>query len=226
MGTVEAKEILEDSIDGIKIEQFDRDAITTAKRLKDALRRFESGESQLLLGTQMLSKGHDYSNITLSVIMGLDFIMGLADYRARERAVSLLIQIAGRSGRAKASDIIIQTNNREAFVPYIDNYELFIKEEMEFVRDIYPPFVSLARVLIYNKSDKKAQILTESVVSQLQLFSEIEIVGFGRSQIEKISNNYRYNILLRSKKRVPLLEALHKINSKGVEIDIDPVDFS
>ena len=226
MGTVEAKEILEDSIDGIKIEQFDRDAITTAKRLKDALRRFESGESQLLLGTQMLSKGHDYSNITLSVIMGLDFIMGLADYRARERAVSLLIQIAGRSGRAKASDIIIQTNNREVFLPYIDNYELFIKEEMEFVRDIYPPFVSLARVLIYNKSDKKAQILTESVVSQLQLFSEIEIVGFGRSQIEKISNNYRYNILLRSKKRVPLLEALHKINSKGVEIDIDPVDFS
>ncbi|RUM74738.1 MAG: primosomal protein N', partial [Sulfurovum sp.] len=107
MGTVEAKEMIHSSIEDIVIEQFDRDSITTAGKLKKALKRFESKESHLLLGTQMLSKGHDYANITLSVILGMDYILGLGDYRARERAMSLLIQIAGRSGRAKSADVII-----------------------------------------------------------------------------------------------------------------------
>ncbi len=226
MGTVEAKEILEDKIPLIKIEQFDRDSITTATKLKNALKRFEKGESHLLLGTQMLSKGHDYANITLSVIMGLDFIMGLPDYRAREKAISLLIQIAGRSGRAKSSDIIIQTNDKDAFLPYINNYEIFLREEIEFVRDIYPPFVSLARILISHIKDFKANDLTNIIVSKLKEFLDIEIIGFGKAPIEKISNKYRYNILLRSEKRLPLLDALHKVNQVGIEIDIDPVEFS
>nr|MBL0721714.1 primosomal protein N' [Sulfurovaceae bacterium] len=226
IGTVEAKEILEDKIPLIKIEQFDKDSITTATKLKNALKRFEKGESHLLLGTQMLSKGHDYANITLSVIMGLDYIMGLSDYRAREKAISLLIQIAGRSGRAKSSDIIIQTNDKDAFLPYINNYEIFLREEIEFVRDIYPPFVSLARILISHTKDFKANDLTNSIVSELKEFSDIEIVGFGKAPIEKISNKYRYNILLRSKKRLPLLDALHKVNQVGIDIDIDPVEFS
>jgi len=111
MGTQEAIEVISNAVEGIQVEQFDKDSITTARRLKEALGRFESGESNLLLGTQMLSKGHDYSNITLSVIMGLDYILGLADYRARERAMSLLFQIAGRSGRAKEADVIVQTGD-------------------------------------------------------------------------------------------------------------------
>jgi len=109
IGTQEAMELIEASIEGIRIEQFDKDSITTANKLVKALRRFESGESDLLLGTQMLSKGHDYPNITLAVIMGLDHIMGMADYRSRERAMSLLFQIAGRSGRAKEAEVLIQT---------------------------------------------------------------------------------------------------------------------
>jgi primosomal protein N' (replication factor Y) len=226
MGTVEVKEILEEMIPKLQIEQFDRDSITTVKRLKDALKRFDSGESQLLLGTQMLSKGHDYANITLSVIMGLDFIMGLSDYRAKERAITLLIQIAGRSGRAKSANIIIQTDNREAFLPYIDNYEKFLKEEIEFRQDIYPPFVSLARVLISYKDNKKAMDLTEVIVDKLRDFQDIEIVGFGKAPIERIANKYRYNILLRSKKRLPLIDALHQVNQNGIEIDIDPVEFA
>ena len=226
MGTVEVKEILEEKIANLKIEQFDRDSITTAKKLKDALERFENRESQLLLGTQMLSKGHDYANITLSVITGIDFIMGLSDYRAREKGISLLIQIAGRSGRAKASDIIIQTNSRDDFLPYINNYEQFIKEEIEFRENQYPPFVSLARVLISHTKDEKAKDLTRLIVDKLENFTEIEIVGYGKAQIERIANRYRYNILLRSPKRLPLLDALHHINQNGIEIDIDPVEFS
>ena len=89
MGTQEAIEVIKTTIEGIEVEQFDKDSITTAKKLKEALGRFESGESNLLLGTQMLSKGHDYANITLSVIMGLDYILGVGGLQGqRESYVS------------------------------------------------------------------------------------------------------------------------------------------
>ncbi len=226
MGTVEAIEMIKEQIPAIEIEQFDKDSITSAKKLKDALGRFERAESHLLLGTQMLSKGHDYANITLSVIMGLDYILGLADYRARERAVSLLIQIAGRSGRAKEAQVMIQTNNKEMFIPYLNDYEKFLEEELLFVEDLYPPFVTLARILIADKDRVKAETLTAETVHKLSGFEEIEIVGHGKAPIERIANKYRYTILLRSPKRVPLLKALHSINHRGIEIDIDPVEFS
>jgi len=203
IGTAEAKEIIENSIDGIVIEQFDKDTITTQSKLKKALKRFEEKKSHILLGTQMLSKGHDYSNITLSVILGIDYILGISDYRAREKAMSLLVQIAGRSGRAKSADIIIQTSNGEFFEMYIEDYEEFLKDEMEFLRDYYPPFTTLARVLIANKNESRAIKITEDVVSQLKEFKEIEIVGYGKAPIEKIANKFRYQILLRSDKRVP-----------------------
>jgi len=227
MGTVEAIEVIEDAIEGIKIEQFDKDSITTAKKLKDALKRFESKESQVLLGTQMLSKGHDYANITLSIIMGLDHILGLADYRARQRAVSLLFQIAGRSGRAKESEVIVQTGDAEFFKTYLNDYEDFIKDELEFLKIAeYPPFVSLARILVAHKDEKKAGKITLDTVTKLKEFQNIEIVGHGKAPVEKIANKFRFNILLKSKQRVELLKALHSVNCREIEIDMDPVEFS
>jgi len=227
MGTVEAIEVISEAVDGIQIEQFDKDSITTAKKLKEALNRFESGESQLLLGTQMLSKGHDYADITLSIIMGLDYILGLADYRARERAMSLLFQIAGRSGRAHAAEVIVQTGDPEFFQTYLADYELFIKDELAFLEMAeYPPFASLARILIAHKDENKASKITLDTVTKLKAFKEIEIVGQGKAPVEKIANKYRFNILLRAKSRVPLLKALHTVDCPEIEIDFDPVEFS
>ena len=227
MGTQEAIEIINNAVGGIQIEQFDKDSITTAKKLKEALGRFESGESDLLLGTQMLSKGHDYSNITLSVIMGLDYILGLADYRARERAMSLLFQISGRSGRAKEADVIVQTGDAAFFKNYLSDYELFIKDELAFLEMAhYPPFASLARILIAHKDESKAGKITLDTVTKLKAFGGIEIVGHGKAPVERIANKFRFNILLRSKSRVPLLKALHSVDCREIEIDMDPVEFS
>lgn len=227
MGTVEAIEVISEAIEGIQVEQFDKDSITTAKKLKEALNRFETGESQLLLGTQMLSKGHDYANITLSIIMGLDYILGLADYRARERAMSLLFQIAGRSGRAHAAEVIVQTGDPEFFQTYLSDYELFIKDELAFLEMAdYPPFASLARILIAHKDETKAGKITLDTVTKLKSFKDIEIVGHGKAPVERISDKYRFNILLRSKSRVPLLKALHSVDCREIEIDFDPVEFS
>ena len=227
MGTQEAIEVIATAIDGIKVEQFDKDSITTNKKLKEALGRFESGESNVLLGTQMLSKGHDYANITLSVIMGLDYILGLADYRARERAMSLLFQIAGRSGRSSEAEVIVQTGDAAFFKEYLSDYELFIKDELAFLEMAdYPPFVSLARVLIAHKDEAKAGKITLDTVTKLKAFKDVEIVGSGKAPVERIANKYRFNILLRAKNRVPLLKALHAVDCREIEIDFDPVEFS
>jgi primosomal protein N' (replication factor Y) len=227
MGTQEAIEVISTAIEGIRVEQFDKDSITTAKKLKEALDRFESGESHLLLGTQMLSKGHDYANITLSVIMGLDHILGLADYRARERAMSLLFQIAGRSGRALAAEVIVQTGDADFFKHYLSDYELFIKDELAFLEMAdYPPFVSLARILIAHKDEAKAGKITLDTVTKLKAFYAVEIVGHGKAPVERIANKYRFNILLKAKNRVPLLKALHNVDCREIEIDMDPVEFS
>jgi len=227
MGTQEAIEVISTAIEGIQIEQFDKDSITTAKKLKEALGRFESGESNLLLGTQMLSKGHDYSGITLSVVMGLDYILGLADYRARERAMSLLFQIAGRSGRAKEANVIVQTGDAAFFKNYLSDYELFIKDELAFLEMAhYPPFASLARILIAHKDESKASKITLDTVTKLKAFEDIEIVGHGKAPVERIANKFRFHILLRAESRVPLLKALHSVDRREIEIDMDPVEFS
>jgi len=227
MGTQEAVEVIGAAIEGIKVEKFDRDSITTANKLKQALQRFEKKESDLLLGTQMLSKGHDYADITLSVIMGLDHILGLADYRARERAMSLFFQIAGRSGRAKAAEVVVQTGDQEFFKSCLGDYESFIKEELSFLEMMgYPPFASLARILIAHKDESKAAKITLDTVARLKSFEAVEIVGHGKAPVEKIANKYRFHILLRAKSRVPLLKALHAVDCREIEIDMDPVEFS
>ena len=227
IGTVEVKEIVENSIDGMVVEQFDKDSITTQKKLKDALKRFESKESHLLLGTQMLSKGHDYADITLSVIMGLDYILGLADYRARERAMSLFMQISGRSGRAHEAKVLVQTLEADFFKSYLNDYESFLKDELDFLEVAqYPPFCSLARVLIASKNEVKASKTTLDTVTKLKEFKNIEIVGHGKAPVEKIANKFRFNILLKSQSRVELLKALHRVDCRDVEIDFDPVEFS
>jgi primosomal protein N' (replication factor Y) len=175
----------------------------------------------------MLSKGHDYANITLSVIMGLDHILGLADYRARERAMSLLFQIAGRSGRAKEADVLVQTNDPAFFKSYLHDYEDFIKDELAFLEMAgYPPFVSLARILIAHKDEAKAGKITLDTVTKLKTFADVEIVGHGKAPVERIANKYRFNILLKAKHRVPLLKALHTVDCREIEIDMDPVEFS
>ena len=227
MGTVEAIEQIAEAIDEIKIEQFDKDSITTHKKLTEALKRFEKEESHLLLGTQMLSKGHDYANITLSVVMGLDHILGLADYRARERAMSLLFQIAGRSGRASEAEVIVQTGDRAFFLPYLQDYEIFIQDELSFLEMAgYPPFASLARILIAHKDETKAGKMTLDTVTKLKVFDGIEIVGSGKAPVERIANKFRFQILLRAKSRVPLLKALHAVDCREIEIDMDPIEFS
>ncbi len=227
VGTAEVKELLENEIENAKIEQFDADTITTGSKLAKALDRVNRGESNIIVGTQMLSKGHDYPEITLSVITGLDYIVAMGDYRAKERAISLMHQIAGRSGRNKDAQILIQTAQPDFFMPYLKDYEDFIREELSFREGFYPPEKNLARLLIANRDYNKAKDKTDESVNILKQLKNIELVGAGLAPIERIANKWRFSILLRSQSKKSLLEALHIfMNDRAIEIDMDPTEFS
>ena len=225
LGTAEAVHFFEENHSGVRVGQFDRDSITTQNKLKKLLKAFNAREIDLLIGTQMLSKGHDYHDVTLAVILGLDNQLNMSDYRAREKTLSLLIQIAGRSGRKKPAQVLVQSYNRDFFEPYIDNYEQFLEDEKLFRQGLYPPFKKLARVLFAHKYASKAEKAMQEMVERLRNFEKVEIVGYGPSQIEKIANKYRYQILLRADKSVDLLKALQYSKVEMAEIDMDPVEF-
>jgi len=225
LGTAEAVEYFQANHPDLRVAQFDRDKITTQKKLTELLQAFNAHEIDLLVGTQMLSKGHDYHEVTLAVVLGLDNLLSLSDYRARERALSLLLQIAGRSGRKKAARVIVQTFNAEFFAAYIDDYERFLKEERQFREGMYPPYKKLCRVLFAHKNGEKAEEAMRQTEQGLRRFGEVEIVGAGKAPIEKIAGKYRFQLLLRAGKSTELIRALKASKVPLAEIDMDPVEF-
>lgn len=226
LGTAEAVKHLQETNNALHVEQFDRDVITTQNKLIKTLKRFNDKEIDVLVGTQMLSKGHDYHDVTLAVVLGLDNMLQMSDYRAREKALSSLIQIAGRSGRKKEAKVIVQTFNREFFESYVDDYEQFLKDELEFRRGVYPPFKKLCRVLFAHKNGLKAQKEMQEMVEKLKQFETVEVIGHGASAIEKIADKYRFMILLRAEKSTELLRALLTCKTPLAQIDMDPIEFS
>jgi len=225
LGTAEAVRIVSKEFPNIKVEQFDRDVITTQAKLKKALKRFNDNETDILVGTQMLSKGHDYHGVTLAVVLGMDNMLNMSDYRAREKALSSLIQVAGRSGRAKNAKVLIQSFNEDFFGKFMQNYEAFLEEEKFFREGLYPPFKKLARVLFSHKNGAKARDEMQKMYENLLRMPNIEIVGFGKCAIERVANKYRFEILLRSHKSTDLIKAISTCQVPLAEVDMDPIEF-
>ncbi|WP_428738331.1 primosomal protein N' [Sulfurimonas sp.] len=226
LGTAEALKEIQEQIEDVRVEQFDRDTITTANKLKKALKRFNDKEVDILVGTQMLSKGHDYHDVELAVVLGMDNMLSIPDYRSREKALASLIQIAGRSGRASDAKVLVQTFNEEFFKAYIENYEEFLEFEKLFREGLYPPYKKLCRILFADKNGLKAQEKMREMEEKLRVFENIEVVGAKKCAIEKVANKYRFEILLRSDKAVDLIKAIRMCKNTMAEIDMDPIDFS
>ena len=225
MGTAEVVEQLSQHFADLRVGQFDRDTITTQRKLEQMLKQFNDHDLDLLVGTQMLSKGHDYHDVTLAVILGLDNILNLSDYRSRERALSLLVQIAGRSGRRHPSQVIVQTFNAPFFQHYLDRYEAFLDDEKEFRRGLYPPYKRLCRVLFAHKNGTKAQEAMQTMQVAIEAVGIIEVVGAGPAPIEKIAGKFRFHMLLRADKSTDLIRVLRHTRVPLAEIDMDPVEF-
>lgn len=225
LGTAEAVLNIVEEFSEARVEQFDRDVITTANKLKNALKRFNDKEIDILVGTQMISKGHDYHGVTLGVVLGMDNMLNMSDYRAREKALSTLIQVAGRSGRKESAKVLVQSFNEEFFSAYIDRYEDFLEDEKEYRRDLYPPYKKLCRILFSHKNGVKAQNAMDEMLMVLRQNLSIEVVGSGKCAIERVADKYRFEILLRSDKSTDLIRAIRASRVDLAEIDMDPIEF-
>lgn len=225
VGTAQIEEELKEIFPNKIIKRFDRDQIKTNNQLKTILNEFNKGEIDILVGTQMLSKGHDYHNVRLAVVLGIDSILNMNSYKAREKALSLLIQISGRSGRKGEGEVIIQTKNEGFFNHYLNesNYKEFLESELEFRQELYPPFLKMAKVTFSHANGIKIKDEMDYFVKLLKDNKNIEVVGFGQSPIFKMANKYRYEILLRSSNIKALLNALHSIQSPNASIDMDTI---
>ena len=156
IGTGELAAQLAARFPSARIAKFDRDEITTQRKLEALLNNFNAHKIDILVGTQMLSKGHDYHGVDLAVIMGIDEHLSYPDFRAREKTLALAMQVAGRAGRSGQGRVVIQTRQSGFFRDYIENYDDFLRDEAEFREGLYPPYMRLLRVLISHKNEKVA----------------------------------------------------------------------
>ncbi|HRL08462.1 MAG TPA: primosomal protein N' [Aliarcobacter sp.] len=208
VGTAEIEELLKNEFPNSIIKRFDKDSVNSEKSLKKILDEFNENKIDVLVGTQMLSKGHDYHNVKLAVVLGMDSLLNMSSYKARENALSLLLQISGRSGRNGFGEVVIETKNEEFFKYYLEesNYKEFLNSELEFRKDLYPPFVKLARVVLSSTNGLKIKEELNEIVKDLKNNKDIEVVGFGECAIFKIANN-----------------ALHYLKSSNISIDMDTI---
>ncbi|QNM93032.1 primosomal protein N' [Aliarcobacter cryaerophilus] len=225
VGTAEIEELLKNEFPNSIIKRFDKDSVNSEKSLKKILDEFNQNKIDILVGTQMLSKGHDYHNVKLAVVLGMDSLLNMSSYKARENALSLLLQISGRSGRNGFGEVVIETKNEEFFKYYLEesNYKEFLKSELEFRKDLYPPFVKLARVVLSSTNGLKIKEELNGIVKDLKNNKDIEVVGFGECAIFKIANKYRYEVIIRSKDVKAILNALHYLKSTNISIDMDTI---
>ena len=225
VGTAEIEELLKNEFPNSIIKRFDKDSVNSEKSLKKILDEFNQNKIDILVGTQMLSKGHDYHNVKLAVVLGMDSLLNMSSYKARENALSLLLQISGRSGRNGFGEVVIETKNEEFFKYYLEasNYKEFLNSELEFRKDLYPPFVKLARVVLSSTNGLKIKEELNEIVKDLKNNKDIEVVGFGECVIFKIANKYRYEVIIRSKDVKAILNALHYLKSTNISIDMDTI---
>ncbi len=228
LGTAEVTKVLSEIFSDKKVAQFDKDSVSTQKKLNSILKDFSEKKIDILVGTQMLSKGHDYHDVKLVIVFDIDTILNMADFRSRWRAMSLLLQVSGRVGRKGEGEIVVQSSNKEFFENYLFDFENFLKDELPYCKDLYPPYRKLLKVLIAHKDRQKALNLLEKVRQKVNNFDlkNIEVIGFGEAPISKIAGKYRFQALFRSPSARELLKLSHYLNIQGVEIDIDPVNFA
>ncbi len=222
-----------------QVERFDRDEIINFRKLEERLSAFHAGKIDVLVGTQMLSKGHNFEKVNLVVIAGVDAQLNFPDFRANERVYQLLTQVAGRSGRFGAeADVLIHTLNSENQIfRYVTDHTFddFYKDELE-IRKICrcPPFAKLAMIYLTSRFQTKvvaeALRLTDKLKQVCEKhFNQVEVVGPRPSFIEKRVNKYTWCFLVRSTDVNQLHNALNTVlngwnsdSSVNIKVDIDP----
>ena len=210
MGTEQVETILREHFPGRKVDRMDLDTTGGKWSHHEILERLRAGETDILVGTQMIAKGLDFPNVLLVGVVNADTAMNLPDFRATERTFGLLAQVAGRTGRGeRGGEVIIQTFNpaHPAVKSAVGHdYAAFAGNELSIRGEAgYPPFVSLLNVIFSGRdetalssfADRTAQGL-EKFIARESLGGLLEAVGPSPCPLEKLRGRYRYHLILKS----------------------------
>lgn len=220
----------------VRVLRMDQDSTAGKFAHEDILQRFASGERNVLIGTQMVAKGHDIPNVTLVGVLSADSSLNLPDYRATERTFSLLTQAAGRAGRGdKPGHVIFQAYDADNNIIQLaakQDYDTFARSELMARRDFfYPPFSQMLKLTIWDRDEAAALALAKRIVFFLQLqqqqgqFEDLLIAGPFPALVAKVRDLYRFNILLKAKNMQPVKELLLASEFKeqpNLYFDVDP----
>jgi primosomal protein N' (replication factor Y) len=220
---------------GARVARLDRDAIRKRGSLASILWRFRDGAIDVLVGTQMIAKGHDFPRVTLVGVVSADVGLGLADFRASERTFQLLTQVAGRAGRGEqAGEAIVQTLYPDHYSIQLacrQDFPAFYEREMLFRRAMrYPPLISLVNAVVRSRTFAGAMDDAAGIVEQVRRADNgLRILGPAPAPLGKLRGEYRAQLLIKGTNRKKIREALQSALAarpelqRRVVVDIDPL---
>jgi primosomal protein N' (replication factor Y) len=242
-GTEKLEAKLAEIFSGARVSRLDRDVARRAGSYRKILADFRDGKIDILVGTQLISKGHDFPGVTLVGVVSADQGLGLPDFRAAERTFQLLTQVAGRSGRGEAPGrVLVQTFFPEHYAVRQaagQNYEGFYNKEMRFRRMMhYPPCAALANIVAQDKDLEKAARIAKQIGGFLARAANtahgFKVLGPASAPLARIEGRYRIQFLLKASSRARLNDLLRRladdceqrgIPPQSVIIDMDPVSI-
>jgi primosomal protein N' (replication factor Y) len=224
-----------------RVARLDRDTARSKKVFERILRDFAAGEIDVLVGTQMVAKGHDFHRVTLVGVTAADAQLALPDFRAAERTFQLLTQVAGRTGRGTLpGQVLVETYYPEHYAIQLaarQDYGTFFEKELHFRRVLhYPPFTALASLLIRDTKLEQAIRWSRQIGAFLEKAAPdgVRVLGPAAAPLARIKREYRFQFLLKSPKRMALSRLLaecvgfcaeKEIPERGVLVDVDPVNL-
>jgi len=226
-GSQQGEERLQEIFPGARIGRMDRDTVRGRHDLERLLIRLHSGEINLLVGTQMIAKGHDIHGVTLVGVVGCDHALGMPDFRASERVFQLLTQVSGRAGRGELpGKVIVQTYHPDHYAIECasrHDFHAFVEREMKYRRWMhYPPFNALANVLIQSQHLEEAAGWASTLgqwFQQTQL-TGVRVLGPATAPISKIKRIYRFHLVMKAEKRQLLAKTLRAMLAHAEEAGI------
>jgi primosomal protein N' (replication factor Y) len=238
VGSEKVEEELHREFPRARVTRLDRDTVTGKRQYEVILQGFRERSYDILVGTQMIAKGHDIPNVTLVGVVSADVGLGLPDFRAAERTFQLLTQVAGRAGRGDLPGIVlVQTINPDHYAIRMaasHDYQAFYEKELNFRRMMhYPPFTALANLLVRSEKQEQALRLSAELGGLLTPAPEsVKVIGPAEAPVPRLKNEFRYQMLIKSASRKILNEQLRRVhdfalNNKwpatALVIDVDPL---